>query len=136
MADRNAKATKIKRIDAVVPEGTMIPGILETSIVSDLPGQVRAITSEDVYSFDGRRILIPTGTRLIGEYQSDVMTGQTRVFVVWTRLLRDDGVSVRLNSVGTDSLGRSGLTGIVDKNGVKGSARPSCCLWWARALAI
>ncbi|KAB2668297.1 TrbI/VirB10 family protein [Brucella tritici] len=115
MADRNAKATKIKRIDAVVPEGTMIPGILETSIVSDLPGQVRAITSEDVYSFDGRRILIPTGTRLIGEYQSDVMTGQTRVFVVWTRLLRDDGVSVRLNSVGTDSLGRSGLTGIVDK---------------------
>ncbi|MFR0657263.1 TrbI/VirB10 family protein, partial [Pantoea sp. SIMBA_079] len=67
------------------------------------------------YSFDGRRILIPTGTRLIGEYQSDVMTGQTRVFVVWTRLLRDDGVSVRLNSVGTDSLGRSGLTGIVDK---------------------
>ncbi|MDT6942456.1 type IV secretion system protein VirB10 [Brucella pseudogrignonensis] len=115
MADRNAKATKIKRIDAVVPEGTMIPGILETSIVSDLPGQVRAITSEDVYSFDGRRILIPIGTRLIGEYQSDVMTGQTRVFVVWTRLLRDDGVSVRLNSVGTDSLGRSGLTGIVDK---------------------
>ncbi|WP_025090753.1 type IV secretion system protein VirB10 [Brucella intermedia] len=115
MADRNAKATKIKRIDAVVPEGTMIPGILETSIVSDLPGQVRAITSEDVYSFDGRRILIPAGTRLIGEYQSDVMTGQTRVFVVWTRMLRDDGVSVRLNSVGTDSLGRSGLTGIVDK---------------------
>ena len=115
MADRNAKATKIKRIDAIVPEGTLIPGILETSIVSDLPGQVRAITSEDVYSFDGRRILIPTGTRLIGEYQSDVMTGQTRVFLVWTRLLRDDGVSVRLNSVGTDSLGRSGLTGIVDK---------------------
>ncbi len=115
MPDRNAKATKIKRIDAVVPEGTMIPGILETSIVSDLPGQVRAITSEDVYSFDGRRILIPTGTRLIGEYQSEVMTGQTRVFVVWTRMLRDDGVSVRLNSIGTDSLGRSGLTGIVDK---------------------
>lgn len=115
MADRNAKATKIKRIDAIVPEGTLIPGILETSIVSDLPGQVRAITSEDVYSFDGRRILIPTGTRLIGEYQSDIMTGQTRVFIVWTRLLRDDGVSVRLNSMGTDSLGRSGLTGIVDK---------------------
>lgn len=115
VADRNAKATKIKRIDAVVPEGTMIPGILETSIVSDLPGQIRAITSEDVYSLDGRRILIPTGSRLIGEYHSDVITGQTRVFVVWTRLLRDDGVSVRLNSVGTDSLGRSGLTGIVDK---------------------
>ena len=115
MGTRSAKATKIKRIDAVVPEGTLIPGILETSIVSDLPGQIRAITSEDVYSFDGRRVLIPMGTRLIGEYQSDVITGQTRVFVIWTRLLRDDGVSVRLNSIGTDSLGRSGLTGNVDK---------------------
>ncbi|PJR91033.1 type IV secretion system protein VirB10 [Brucella intermedia] len=115
METRSAKATKIKRIDAVVPEGTLIPGILETSIVSDLPGQIRAITSEDVYSFDGRRVLIPAGTRLIGEYQSDVITGQTRIFVVWTRLLRDDGVSVRLNSLGSDSLGRSGLTGDVDK---------------------
>ena len=95
----------------MIPEGTLIPGILETAINSDLPGQIRAITSQDVYSFDGRRILIPTGTRLIGEYQSEVTRGQKRIFVIWTRLLRDDGVSVRLNSIGTDSLGRSGLTG-------------------------
>lgn len=112
--DRSAKATKINRIDAVVPEGTLIPGILETAIVSDLPGQIRAVTSQDVYSFDGRRILIPTGTRLIGEYQSSITRGQKRIFVVWTRLIRDDGIAVRLNSIGTDSLGRSGLTGLVD----------------------
>jgi type IV secretion system protein VirB10 len=115
IADRSAKARKIERIDALVPEGTLIPGILETAIVSDLPGQVRAIVSQDVYSFDGRRLLIPTGTRLIGEYQSEVTRGQTRIFIVWTRMLRDDGVSVRLNSIGTDSLGRAGLTGRVDK---------------------
>ena len=115
IGDRGAKARKIERIDALVPEGTLIPGILETAIVSDLPGQVRAIVSQDVYSFDGRRILIPTGTRLIGEYQSEITRGQTRIFVVWTRMLRDDGVSVRLNSIGADSLGRSGLTGRVDK---------------------
>ena len=114
IGDRSAKARKIERIDAMIPEGTLIPGILETAIVSDLPGQVRAITSKDVYSFDGRRVLIPTGTRLIGEYQSEVTRGQKRVFVVWTRLIRDDGVSVRLNSFSTDSLGRSGLTGHVD----------------------
>ncbi|UWU12598.1 type IV secretion system protein VirB10 (plasmid) [Sinorhizobium medicae] len=114
IGDRSAKARQIERIDAMIPEGTLIPGILETAIVSDLPGQVRAITSKDVYSFDGRRVLIPTGTRLIGEYQSEVTRGQKRVFVVWTRLIRDDGVSVRLNSIGTDSLGRSGLTGHVD----------------------
>ncbi|TIS15774.1 MAG: TrbI/VirB10 family protein, partial [Mesorhizobium sp.] len=114
IADRRAKATQIKRIDAMIPEGTLIPGILETAINSDLPGQIRAITSQDVYSFDGRRVLIPTGTRLIGEYQSEVTRGQKRIFVIWTRLIRDDGVSVRLSSIGTDSLGRSGLTGIVD----------------------
>lgn len=114
VGDRSAKARKIDRIDAMIPEGTLIPGILETAINSDLPGQIRAITSQDVYSFDGRRVLIPTGTRLIGEYQSDVTRGQKRIFVIWTRLLRDDGVTVRLNSIGTDSLGRSGLTGIVD----------------------
>ncbi|CUX72295.1 MULTISPECIES: type IV secretion system protein VirB10 [Agrobacterium] len=114
IGDRSAKARQIKRIDAMIPEGTLIPGILETAIVSDLPGQIRAITSQDVYSFDGRRVLIPTGTRLIGEYQSEVTRGQKRIFVVWTRLIRDDGVSVRLNSMGADSLGRSGLTGHVD----------------------
>ncbi len=95
LADRTAKARKIDRIDALVPEGTLIPGILETAIVSDLPGQIRAIVSQDVYSFDGRRVLIPTGTRLIGEYQSDIVRGQKRIFVIWTRMLRDDGVSVR-----------------------------------------
>ncbi|WP_292299080.1 TrbI/VirB10 family protein, partial [Mesorhizobium sp.] len=115
LRDRTAKARKIDRIDALVPEGTLIPGILETAIVSDLPGQIRAIVSRDVYSFDGRRVLIPTGTRLIGEYQSEVTQGQTRIFVVWTRMLRDDGVSIRLDSIGADSLGRSGLTGHVDK---------------------
>jgi type IV secretion system protein VirB10 len=115
IGDRSAKAKKIERIDALVPEGTLIPGILETAIVSDLPGQVRAIVSQDVYSFDGRRILIPTGTRLIGDYQSEITRGQTRIFVVWTRMLRDDGVSVRLNSIGADNLGRAGLTGRVDK---------------------
>ncbi len=114
LADRSAKARQIERIDAMIPEGTLIPGILETAINSDLPGQIRAITSQDVYSFDGRRLLIPTGTRLIGEYQSEVTRGQKRIFVIWTRLIRDDGVSVRLNSIGTDSLGRSGLTGHVD----------------------
>ncbi|MBN9079384.1 MAG: type IV secretion system protein VirB10 [Rhizobiales bacterium] len=114
LADRSATARQIKRIDATIVEGTMIPGILETAIVSDLPGQVRAIVSQDVYSFDGRRVLIPTGTHLIGEYQSDVVRGQKRIFVIWTRLIRDDGVTVRLNSIGADSLGRSGLTGVVD----------------------
>ena len=111
-----AHAQQIQRIDALVPQGYMIKGVLETAIQSDLPGMVRASTSEDVYSFDGRRVLIPKGTMLTGEYRSGILRGQTRVFVVWTRMLRADGVSLMLGSYGTDQLGRSGLTGDVDNH--------------------
>ena len=111
-----ARATKNHRTDALVPQGFMIRGILETAISSDLPGNVRATTTEDVYSFDGRRVLIPKGTMLTGEYRSGLNRGQSRIFIVWTRMLRADGVSLMLGSYGTDSLGRSGLTGEVDKH--------------------
>jgi type IV secretion system protein VirB10 len=111
-----ARATKNNRIDALIPQGTMIRGTLETAIQSDLPGMVRAITSEDVYSFDGRRVLIPKGTMLTGEYRSGLSRGQTRVLIAWTRMLRADGVSVSLGSYGTDGLGRSGLAGDVDNH--------------------
>jgi type IV secretion system protein VirB10 len=111
-----SRATKNRRIDALVAQGTIIRGVLETAIQSDLPGMVRAVTTEDVWSFDGRRVLVPSGTRLIGEYKSGLATGQTRVFIVWTRILRSDGVSVQLGSIGTDDLGRSGLTGEVDRH--------------------
>ena len=111
-----ARATKNHRTDALVPQGFMIRGILETAISSDLPGNVRATTTEDVYSFDGRRVLIPKGTMLTGEYRSGLNRGQSRIFIVWTRMLRADGVSLMLGWYGTDSLGRSGLTGEVDKH--------------------
>ena len=114
-----ARATKNPRIDALVAQGTMIRGVLETAVQSDLPGMVRAVTAEDVWSFDGRRVLIPAGTRLVGEYKSGLAQGQTRVFVVWTRLLRSDGVSVQLGSNGADELGRAGNAGVVDNHYVE-----------------
>jgi type IV secretion system protein VirB10 len=109
-------ASRNDRIDALIPQGTLIRGVLETAIQSDLPGLVRAVISTDVYSFDGRRILLPKGTMLTGEYKSGMARGQTRVLIVWTRALRSDGTSVALGSYGTDDLGRSGLTGFVDKH--------------------
>jgi type IV secretion system protein VirB10 len=112
-------ATKNERIDALVPQGTMVRGELLTAIQSDLPGSVKAITREDVWSFDGRRVLIPSGSTLIGEYRSGLARGQTRVFVVWTRLLRPDGVSVQLGSQGTDDLGRAGNSGFLDNHYVE-----------------
>ena len=114
-----AHATKNERIDALVAQGTMIRGVLETAVQSDLPGMVRAVVAENVWSFDGRRILIPSGSRLVGEYKSGIAQGQTRVFIVWTRLLRSDGVSVQLGSSGADELGRAGNAGFVDNHYVE-----------------
>ncbi|NTG30097.1 TrbI/VirB10 family protein [Agrobacterium rhizogenes] len=109
-------ASRNDRIDALIPQGTLIRGVLETAIQSDLPGMVRAVISTDVYSFDGRRILLPKGTMLTGEYKSGMARGQTRILIVWTRAMRSDGTSVALGSYGTDDLGRSGLAGFVDKH--------------------
>ncbi|UXS05569.1 type IV secretion system protein VirB10 [Agrobacterium tumefaciens] len=110
------RATRNERIDALIAQGTLIRGVLETAVQSELPGMVRAVTSTDVYSFDGRRILLPKGTMLVGEYRSGIARGQTRVLIVWTRALRSDGTSVSLGSYGTDNLGRSGVAGFVDKH--------------------
>ena len=73
----------------------------------------------DVMGFDGRRVLIPSGSRLIGQYRSGLAAGQSRAFIVWTRLTRPDGVTVALGSPVTDPLGRAGLTGKVDSHFLK-----------------
>ncbi len=59
--------------------------------------------------FDGRRVLIPRGSRLIGEYRSEVATGQRRALVNWTRLIRPDGVTMAIGSPAGDPLGRAGI---------------------------
>jgi type IV secretion system protein VirB10 len=109
-----ASATRIVDPTNMVTQGTMIPAILETAIDSDLPGFVRAVVSQDVKSFDGARILVPRSSRLIGQYKSGLAAGQTRVYVMWTRLIRPDGVTVALASPGIEFSGRSGLSGEVD----------------------
>ena len=110
------RAGALRNPKAVVPQGAMISAVLETAINSDLPGFVRAIVSRDVTSFDGSRVLIPRGSRLVGQYRSEVALGQSRAFVIWTRLMRPDGVSVQLGSPATDTLGRAGLDGRVNRH--------------------
>jgi len=107
---------RLSSTDKVVPQGTVIAAVLETAINSDLPGQVRAVVSRDVPGFDGTRVLIPRGSRLIGQYSNGVALGQSRAFVIWTRMLRSDGVSVQLGSAGTDELGTAGLGGKVNSH--------------------
>lgn len=99
-----------------VPQGTLIPAVLETAFNSTGSGYARALVQRDVYGFDGTRVLIPRGSRLIGEYRSDTSPGQKRAFVTWTRLVRPDGVTIALLSPTTDPVGVGGVRAKVDSH--------------------
>ena len=109
-----AHATQMRDLARTVPQGFVIPAVLETAIDSDLPGSVRAVVSRDVRGFDGSQVLIPRGSKLIGQYKSAAAIGQTRAFVVWTRIITPAGVSIDVGSPATDRLGRGGLEGKAD----------------------
>jgi type IV secretion system protein VirB10 len=110
-AVETAQARQMHNLNRLVPQGAMIPAVLETAIDSDLPGSVRAVVSRDVRGFDGSQVLVPRGSMLIGQYKSAAAVGQTRAFVVWSRLITPSGVSVEISSPATDQLGRGGLDG-------------------------
>ena len=103
------KATRLANPSDTIPQGVIIPAVLETAFHSTSAGYARAIVSRDVRGFDGTRILIPRGSRLIGEYRGNVQPGQDRAVINWTRLIRGDGVTISLNSPATDPLGGGGV---------------------------
>lgn len=95
----------------VVQVGAVIPAALVTGLRSDLPGQITAQVTSNVYdSPTGRFLLIPQGARLIGEYDSRVAFGQSRVLLAWTRLILPNGRSIVLErQPGADEAGYAGL---------------------------
>ncbi|MBM3617254.1 MAG: TrbI/VirB10 family protein [Alphaproteobacteria bacterium] len=109
-----AEATVMGNINYIIAQGKVIDAILETAINTDLPGPLRAIVSRDIYAESGRQVLIPRGSRLIGSYNSSLKGGQTRVYVIWARVIRPDGIDIKIDSPGIDQLGRAGVAGYVD----------------------
>lgn len=109
-----AEATVMGNINYVVAQGKMIDAILETAINTDLPGPLRAVVTRDVYAEAGRQVMIPKGSRLIGSYNSSIERGQKRVYIIWSRLIRPDGIDINIDSPGTDQLGRAGVAGYAD----------------------
>lgn len=95
----------------ILQAGSIIPAALITGIRSDLPGQITAQVTQNVYdSPTGRILLIPQGARLIGDYDAEVSAGQSRVLLVWTRLILPDGRSIQLDrQPGADGRGFAGL---------------------------
>jgi type IV secretion system protein VirB10 len=102
----------------VVQAGAVIPAALITGIRSDLPGQVTAQVTENVYdSPSGRFLLIPQGAKLVGAYDSQISFGQDRILLVWTRLIMPNGRSIVLErQPGADTQGLTGLEDGVDQH--------------------
>lgn len=112
--EMRVKASRFKKPGLTVPQGTIIPAVLETALDSTRPGALRALVQRDIHAFDGSRVLIPRGSRLYGTYEAGLERGQNRALIEWTRLIRPDGVTIALNSPASDPLGRAGIKGKVD----------------------
>ena len=112
----SVRSMKLAEPANTVIQGTLIPAVLETAIDTDVPGYVRAVVSQDVKSFDGSRVLIPRSSRLIGEYKGATQAGQRRAYLMWTRLVRPDGVSIALASPAADLSGQAGIGGEVNSH--------------------
>jgi type IV secretion system protein VirB10 len=112
----SVRSTRLAEPASTVIQGTLIPAVLETAIDTDVPGYARAVVSQDIKSFDGSRVLIPRSSRLIGEYKGSTQAGQRRAYLMWTRLVRPDGVSIALASPAADFSGQAGIGGQVNSH--------------------
>jgi type IV secretory pathway VirB10-like protein len=119
----NQRTVSVERLTApaspnIVQAGSIVPAALITGIRSDLPGQITAQVTANVYdSPTGRILLIPQGARLIGEYDSEIAAGQTRVLLAWDRLIMPDGRSIVLErQPGADGAGFAGLQDRVNQH--------------------
>lgn len=114
------RATHMGDRSLVLPKGTFIDCILETRVNTTVPGMTSCVISQDIYSANGKVLLVERGSKAIGEYKGSVANGLDRIFVLWTELQTPNGVRVQLDSPGADALGGSGLEGYTDYH------------WWAR----
>jgi type IV secretion system protein VirB10 len=100
----------------LLPKGSFIDCTLETAVDSTLPGMTTCVMATDTFGADGKVVLLERGTKLVGETRGQAQLGQSRIFVLWTEARTPKGVVVALASPGTDELGRSGLSGEVNRH--------------------
>jgi type IV secretion system protein VirB10 len=109
-----ARATVVPDRSFLLSAGTLVPCTLQTAINSTQAGYVSCVIGQDVFSEDGRVVLLDKGTKVLGQYSGGIAQGQARLFVLWTRALTPRGVAIDLGSPAADDLGRAGMAGGVD----------------------
>jgi len=110
------KAELMPSRDYLLIAGTTIPCVQGAEIVTDYPGMTTCHVAKDVYSANGKVLLVERGSEVVGEQRQALMQGQARIFVIWTRLTTPDGVKVQLDSPAADALGGGGLPAYVDNH--------------------
>ncbi len=108
------KASLMPNRDFLLIGGTTIACVQGAKIVTDYPGMTTCHVAKDVYSVNGKVLLIERGSEVEGEQRQALMQGQARIFVIWTRLTTPKGVQVQLDSPAADALGGSGIPAYVD----------------------
>jgi hypothetical protein len=92
-----------------------IPAVLENTVNSQLPGRAIAVVERPVFGEDGRMVLIPAGSRVIGHYRAQSKYGLARLDISWSRILRPDGGNINLEADAADVMGRAGIPGDLDE---------------------
>jgi type IV secretion system protein VirB10 len=109
-----AQARSLPDRNFLITAGSFIPCVLQTAMDSSQPGYVSCILPRNVYSDNGRVVLMEKGTKIVGEYQGGLNRGQYRLFVLWTRAVTPRGIAIDVGSPATDALGRGGVDGQVN----------------------
>ncbi|KGK66401.1 hypothetical protein NB99_08865 [Xanthomonas citri pv. fuscans] len=110
------EAVALPNRNYLLAKGTMIECGLRPRIDTTVPGQVVCMTTRNIYSDNGKVVLIERGSLVEGEYTGGLQQGQNRIFVLWTRVRTPSGIAIGLDSPGTDQLGASGLSGKVNNH--------------------
>lgn len=105
-------AQPLRNPDTLMQRGTYIRCVLETRIISDIPGYTSCLVTEPVYSFNGQRLLLPKGSKVLGTYDKGPMGD--RMAVIWDRIITPNGIDVNMASPGIDNLGGAGIPGYYD----------------------
>ncbi|MGN6424272.1 MAG: type IV secretion system protein VirB10 [Asticcacaulis sp.] len=110
------QAARIENLNLLLPKGRTIDCGMSMRIISSLAGEASCVVTQNVYSANGKVVLIERGSEAVGEYRSGASIGQKRLFVLWNRIITPGGVVINLDSPGADELGSTGLTGKVDSH--------------------